>query len=145
MIESSRVDGNKLAISWLFDVPVERVWQAWIDPELMSVWMGPGEVNCEFVEADVRLGGTYRIGMNTPNGLMTAYGVYREIDPNKKLVYTWQWENGTYTDSIVTLLFSETDGRTRLELLHTDFPSEEPAQHHSEGWKGCLEKLEQNL
>lgn len=145
MIEQSEIKQNILTISCLFDASLSRVYQAWTDPEQMSQWMGPGTVSCESIEMDLKVGGKYRLAMRTDDGLMTAFGEYREIEPNRRLVFTWQWENGSFTDSLVTLGFAELDGQTQMTLVHTGLPDQNITEHHSQGWSGSLVKLEQFL
>ncbi len=107
----------------------------------MVQWMGPGNVKCEEVNIDLQVGGKYMIKMNTDDGIATAVGEYKEIQTNEKLVFTWHWLDGTFENSIVTLLFSETASGTVLNLNHILLPDKEKAEHHAMGWNGCVEKL----
>ena len=141
MIQDSKVLDNALEITCTFDAPIEKVYSAWAEAEQMVQWMGPGEVKCEEVNIDFKVGGKYTIKMNTEEGIVTAVGEYREIQTNKKLVFTWHWLDGTFENSVVTLLFSETENGTALNLNHTLLPDKEKAEHHSMGWNGCLAKL----
>jgi|SaaInl5LU_22_DNA_1037371.scaffolds.fasta_scaffold05789_6 uncharacterized protein YndB with AHSA1/START domain len=145
MIENSEVKDGVLTMSCMFDANVSRVYQAWADPSNISQWMGPGTVTCESVDIDLQVGGKYRLAMRTDDGVMTAFGEYREIETDSKLVFTWQWENGSFTDSLVTLNFSEVEGQTRLQLIHTELPDQGVAEHHGQGWTGSLVKLEHFL
>lgn len=145
MIDESRVENGELFISCLLNADISRVYQAWTDPEHLSKWMGPGSVVCESAEVDFCLGGEYRLAMRTDDGLMVAFGVYREIEPDQKLAFTWQWEGGSFTDSMVTISLQEEGGKTRLQLMQTQLPTEEVAQHHTQGWTGSLLNLEDYL
>lgn len=145
MIEQSEVKDGVLIMSCLFNVKVDRVFQAWTDPRNMSQWMGPGTVTCESADIDLQIGGKYRLAMRTDDGVMIAFGEYREIEADSKLVFTWQWEGGGYTDSLVTLIFTELQGQTRLQLVHRELPDASVAEHHGQGWAGSLTKLEQFL
>jgi uncharacterized protein YndB with AHSA1/START domain len=142
MIEQTEVKDGVLTMSCLFDASVSRVYQAWANPSHISQWMGPGTVTCESVDIDLQVGGKYRLAMRTDDGLMTAIGEYREIETDNKLVFTWQWENGSFSDSLVTLCFTEEQGRTRLKLVHAELPDHSVAEHHGQGWTGSLIKLE---
>lgn len=142
MIEQSEVKDGVLTMSCLFNASISRVYQAWADPAQMGQWMGPGAVTCESADIDLQVGGKYRLAMRTDDGLMTAFGEYREIEPDSRLVFTWQWESGNYTDSLVTLIFTEDRGKTRLQLVHTKLPDQSVAEHHGQGWAGSLGKLE---
>ena len=141
MIEHSDINNGVINISCLIDAKVSHVFEAWADPSKMSYWMGPGAVTCEAVEIDLRVGGKFSLSMKTDDGIMTAFGEYQEIEPNKKLVFTWQWEDGTFTNSVVNLTFTDLQGKTRLELEHTKLPDPVITGHHHLGWAGSLDKL----
>lgn len=145
MLEQSTCSDNTLSIDYLFDAPAARVYAAWIDPQALCRWMGPGEVSCEHAAVDLKVGGSYEIHMQTEDGLMVAHGEYIDIVPEQKLVFSWQWRPGTFTGSIVSLLFEDLGAQTRLKLTHTQLPDQEKTRHHSEGWNGCLLKLDAEL
>jgi uncharacterized protein YndB with AHSA1/START domain len=69
-------------------------------------------------------------------------GVYREIVPNKKLVYTWAWKTTPERESIVTIELRSAGSGTELTLRHEQFADEEARNRHEHGWKGCLARLE---
>jgi len=103
---------HSLKITKVYKAPPEKVFNAWADKKQMLKWMGPGDVKCEKIEIDFKVGGKYQIFMLTPDGPMTAYGEYLEIDPPKKLSFTWGWRQNDLDGSIVTLTFKEMDGST---------------------------------
>ncbi len=96
--------------------------------------------------ADVRVGGEYRWDLTSPEGeRMTARGEYRELVPDKKIVFTWKWdddENWERHTSIVTVELSDREGGTELLLKHEQLPSEESRDRHKEGWNSVLDRLE---
>lgn len=141
MIEQSEISNDVINISCLIDADVSRVFEAWADPGKMSQWMGPGTVTCEAVEIDLKVGGKFSLSMQTEDGIMTAFGEYQEIEINKKLVFTWQWEDGTFTNSVVNLTFTDLKGTTRLQLEHTKLPTPVIMEHHQQGWAGSVDKL----
>ena len=72
-------------------------------------------------------------------------GEYRELQPGKKIVFTWQWEDDKdwkQRDSVVTVELSDCDGGTEVRLTHEQLPSKESRDRHTEGWKSVLNKLE---
>jgi len=76
---------------------------------------------------------------------MTAFGEYRELVPNKKIVFTWQWqddEDWTNHTSTVAVELSDRDGGTELRLIHEQLPNERSRDGHNEGWNSALDKLE---
>jgi uncharacterized protein YndB with AHSA1/START domain len=94
-------------------------------------------------EVDLRVGGRYRIHMRGPDGTeFHASGIYREIEPPRRLVYTWTAETTPdVRDSVVTVEFHARGGGTEVVLRHEGLPTEESRERHGEGWNGCLEKL----
>ncbi len=133
-----------LRLTRILPAPRERVFQAWTSPEALKAWAAPGDMTVPAAEVDLRVGGRYRIRMRAPDGTMhTAAGTYREVDPPKRLVYTWSWdEKPAEGDSLVTVEFHDRGaGRTELVLIHEKFPSDDVRDRHEQGWTGCLVKF----
>ena len=134
-------ESHSLKITKVFNnVSRETLFEAWTHKENMVHWMGPGEVTCEKVEIDLTEGGEYQIFMKTPDGPMTAYGKYKNIDPPNTLSFTWGWRQNDLEGTLVTLTFKEVAEGTELTLEHTGFPQKEFAQHHEMGWTSIIEK-----
>ena len=86
----------------------ERLFAAWTQPELLRQWWGPPGSKVRSVEIDCRIGGTYRIGILQPDGrTYFVYGVYKEVQPPHKLIFTWRWEQPEMDigNSLVTVEF----------------------------------------
>ncbi len=133
---------NSLVIKRTFAATPERVYQAWIDPALLTQWMGPGKVIVKEVEADPQVGGAYKIAMENPEGgSHTATGTYEEIVPNEKLVFNWTWADVDEVTLVTIELAATGDNETELTLTHTGFAESGVRDHHEEGWNGCLDKL----
>jgi uncharacterized protein YndB with AHSA1/START domain len=132
-----------LTLERVIDAPVQRVYAAWTDPELLKQWLAPGDAVASRAVADTVVGGTFLIEMRGTDGQRwLARGVYREVAPLRRLVHTWRWE-GSDVESLVTVeLEPESAGRTRLTLTHSRFASAEARDQHERGWAGCLAKLE---
>ncbi len=121
----------------------EKIFAAWTDPDMLSRWFGPSAEMTTEAETDVRVGGRYRFRVVAPDGAEhVAYGEYREIEPPARLVFTWAWESGWVTDSLVTVSLREVDGGTELTLRHERLATEEMRQRHTEGWNGSFQRLE---
>lgn len=134
-----------LVITKTISAPVEKVFNAWVDPKVMCQWMGPGDVQCKNVDIDLSVGGSYSIHMVSNEGDHVAVGIYKEIVPNKKLTYTWAWKNNDAPDTLVTIEFKEIGATTELSLTHEQFASADARDHHEQGWIGCFAKLETYL
>jgi len=125
----------------------EKVWRALTQPEAIKQWMGPSdEYKVSVAETDVRVGGRYHIGLQSPDGEMhDVGGVYREVVRNRKLVYTWAWKTTPERESLVTMELREVDGGTELTLTHAQFFDAEARDRHNKGWQGSLARLDKFL
>lgn len=143
-METATEDKTSLHIRRVYQAPVAAVWAAWTDPEQMKQWMGPTDAFGESeVTMDVRVGGRYRIVMHSPDGeTHRVGGVYREVVPNQRLVYTWAWESTPERESLVTLEFKPSGEATELVLAHQRFADTQARDKHREGWIGCLDRLD---
>ena len=68
-------------------------------------------------------------------------GVYQEVVPEKKLVFTWEWPGMPERESLVTFRLEPFDGGTELTLIHEQLPDDAARQSHEAGWSGFLDKL----
>ena len=131
-----------LTIKRRFNAPPEKVFSAWTDPEKVKHWMGPGAVEVLRTEGDARTGGRYRWVMKSPDGEEhDVSGVYREVVPNEKLVFTWAWKSTPERESLVTLTFKKDGDGTVMTLLHEQFFDEGARDRHNQGWTGAMDKL----
>jgi uncharacterized protein YndB with AHSA1/START domain len=120
------------------------VFNAWTEPEQLNQWSAPEGMAVD-AEVDLRVGGRYRIRMQSPDGeIFTAVGEYQEIEPPNRLVYTWGWEEtgNNHYETRITVDFLDRDGATEVVLTHELFPDAELAGKHNEGWTSCLNRLE---
>jgi len=99
------------------------------------------------VQLDVRVGGRYRIVFGGPQGTdHEVQGVYREVVPNRRLVFTWTWPNSTpERESVVTIVFKAAAGGTELDFRHEQFFDEAARDGHRRGWSAAFDRLEQFL
>jgi len=139
----------ELIITRVFDAPRALVFAAWTQPEHLARWWGPqGFVNIAW-QMDVRPGGAWFRRMRSPEGtLFIKRGVYREVMPPERLVFTYVNEaaNGTQGhETLVTVTFEEQGARTRLTLRHTGFESVEARDAHRGGWSSCMERFAEYL
>jgi len=121
----------------------ERVYQAWTTPDLLAQWFAPSPTFAVVVhQVDLRVGGSYRIEMKPPQGPShTAVGQYQELDPPRRLVFTWRWEEQPPRHTLVTVDLQAHAEGTEVILSHTLFTSAEDRDNHRKGWVGCLEML----
>jgi uncharacterized protein YndB with AHSA1/START domain/catechol 2,3-dioxygenase-like lactoylglutathione lyase family enzyme len=97
-----------------FDAPRELLFEALTTPELLVRWYGARGWNLVICEVDLRVGGAWRFVSRGPTGdTMTQRGVYREIHPPDRLVFTEVFDNQSYPGE--TLVTHELTGRTTLD------------------------------
>ena len=120
----------------------DAVYEAFTNPDIGRRWMGPGEVRCLAYECDAVVGGRYRIHMRSEQGDHVAFGEYLELVPGRKLVYTWSWEDGHVENSRITVRLRPLGAKTQVQISHELLPDPAAAESHTEGWTGCLVKLQ---
>ena len=121
----------------------ERVFEAWTSSEQMKRWTCPDPTARVEVDIDLRVGGRHLIRMEVEGGPFTAFGTYREIDPPRRLVYTWQWKqpHPMMVETVVTVEFLPVEGGTEIRLTHEGFPASSDRDGHETSWKMCTAKL----
>jgi uncharacterized protein YndB with AHSA1/START domain len=129
------------------NAPPPKVFAAWTDPQKLGRWMGPDDMIVSGVaDTDPRAGGRYRITMTARNGdTHEVSGVYHEIVPDAKLVFSWAWRSTPERESLVTVTLVPDGAGTVLTLTHEQFFDEDARNHHEHGWTGSLDKLERLL
>jgi uncharacterized protein YndB with AHSA1/START domain len=121
-----------------------KVYAAWTQPEKIALWFGPDSGAVLEAESDVRVGGRFHVAFKTESGERhDVSGVYREVETDRKLVYTWAWKSTPERESLVTVTFKPDGTATLLTLLHEQFFDETARDNHRSGWIGALDKLEQ--
>ena len=148
MEQAKLAEKPSLSLARHYPVSPEKVWRAWTDPEAIKKWWGPGPGEpVSLAETDLRVGGRFRIVFVGPGGMShDCQGVYREVVPNRKLVFTWTWPNSTpERESLVTIVLKPAGGGTELAFLHEQFIDERVRDDHKGGWSSSLDKLERFL
>jgi len=132
-----------LTIKRRFKAPPAKVYAAWTDPDKVKIWMGPGEMKAKSAECDLRVGGRYRWVMIAPSGEEhDVGGVFREVIPNEKLVFTWAWKSTPERESLVTVMIKPDGDGSLLTVTHEQFFDEDARDRHQGGWNGALDKME---
>jgi uncharacterized protein YndB with AHSA1/START domain len=119
------------------------VFSAWTDPQKIVRWFGPDHGAVVVAKTDVRVGGRYHIVFHTEDGdEHDVSGVYREVVPNEKLVFTWAWKSTPERESLVTVRIRADGDGSMLTLTHEQLFDEATRDRHRYGWTGSLDKLE---
>ena len=145
------IDAHELRITRLIDAPRDRLFRAWTDPALLKQWFAPLPYTTSEAELDVRPGGASRIVMRSPDGQdMPMHGVYLEVVPNEKLVftdaYTRAWQPSAKPFMTVILTLEDEGGQTRYTARVRHWTAEDRDTHEKmgfhQGWGQCLDQLE---
>jgi uncharacterized protein YndB with AHSA1/START domain len=140
------MNDNVLEMERLIPAPPERVFEYWTEPELVAKWFGPGDFDVPASQLDLRPGGKWRTTIRSPEGqLRTVSGVYNTIEPPRRLVFTWAWDDDDGVrghETQVTVTLEPTPGGTRLRLVQQDFQNREVRDRHDGGWGSSLSKLQ---
>ena len=143
-----------LVIDRTVNAPRERVFEAFTQPDHLSRWWAAREgYSTPIAEVDLRVGGSYRLGMQDPEQEhpFVVGGVFREVTPPEKLVFTWIWETAphdsdwTPPETLVTVEFTDLGDSTGIRLTHQGLSDENMRDEHTRGWGGCLDSLTKYL
>ncbi len=141
------LDPNTLHMSRIFDATRERVFDAWVKPELFGQWMCPPGVTVTVCEIDVRPGGAWRIAGNHGEGrVFTSSGKYVEVKRPDRLSFTWAHHaDGDFAkprghETTVRIEFRAVGSKTEITLVHGAFT--DGYAEHNRGWTGSFDKLE---
>ena len=125
----------------------EKVYAAWTEPEEIIRWFGRADAKAGSFEADIdaRVGGRFRVSFSTAAEDYEVGGVYREVVPNRKLVFSWAWHSTPERESLVTVEIKPDGDGTLLTLTHEQLFDQAARDGHERGWLGALDKLEKLL
>ncbi len=136
---------TELRLERLIPVPPERLFALWTEPDELVKWWGPEGAYIPAHAIDPRPGGSWRTTMRTADGKHhTVSGRYHAIEPPRRLVFSWAWEDehgarGHETE--VTVTFTPAPGGTKLVLLQKEFESKESRDRHAHGWESTFNCL----
>jgi uncharacterized protein YndB with AHSA1/START domain len=135
-VASSAETGAAVEVEVRIAASPETVFDFFVDPDRMIQWMGRS------AELDARPGGVFRCDINGRN---IASGRYVELDPPRRVVFTWGWEADDAAtapgSSTVEILLEPEGDETHLRLIHSDLPSADAAERHRHGWEHYAERL----
>jgi uncharacterized protein YndB with AHSA1/START domain len=130
-----------------FNAPAQAVFDAWTSEEVMRRWWhAEHDWETTVAEVDLRVGGAVRVVMRNPHEAVEygGGGQYTEIDPPRRLAFTWIWDDDD-TRQLIELDFEETDGVTVVRFTHSHLWDEEAVRSFEEGWGKAFDNLERAL
>lgn len=145
----ARPGETELVITRVFQSPRVLVWQAWTQAEHLMRWSCPKDFTMLFCEGDLRVGGAWRAGMRAPDGHEYVMGgVYREIAPPERLVFTHGWEEDELHDgheTLVTVVLEDENDGTKMTFTQSHLATASSRDGHAEGWSGAFDNLDAYL
>jgi len=128
-------------------LPASRavVFAAFSDADQLATWWGPKGFTIPSLEFEPRVGATYRIEMQPPEGeRFYLTGEFRAVDAPARLAFSFRWEEPDPDDieNEVELSFHARDGSTEVALVQGPFKTEPRRALHRDGWTDSLDKLE---
>jgi uncharacterized protein YndB with AHSA1/START domain len=141
---------DELLMTRIFDAPRELVFDAFTKNEHLAQWQGSPQGFTTTVErSDIRVGGEFLICMHAPDGVdHWLQGVYREIVPPERLVFTHAWLDAAkrpMKETLVVITLAEHGGKTELTLRQTGFASAASRDGHEVGWESTFDRLHDYL
>ena len=139
--------GHTLRIERTFRAPAARVFDAFTNPDVMRRWW-QAEHHWETIaaEVDLRVGGAVRVVMRDPtaDAQYGGGGRYTEIDPPRRLVFTWLWDGDT-TRMLIEIDFEDREGVTVVRFTHSGLWDEDAVRDHDDGWSNAFDNLDAAL
>ncbi len=141
----SDVPDRALTITRVFAAPRALVFRAWTDPAHAVRWWGPENYRAVRLEMDARPGGAWR-GCLQSSGTgeeLWQHGVFREVMEPERLCFTFVWDDrgNRGVETVVTVIFEEQDGQTRMTMRHDGLLSDAERDGHREGWSSSFDRL----
>jgi uncharacterized protein YndB with AHSA1/START domain len=128
----------ELTITRVFDAPRELVFEMWTNPDHLAKWWGPAGFTAESCTVELVKGGGWRTCIRDADGVEHwATGTYHEIVRPERLVFSFAWEEPKGSpghDTLVTITFTDHDGKTEMSFHQAVFESVESRDGHVGGW-----------
>lgn len=130
---------STLIVKRVIKADPETLWEALTDQQIMQKWFFAEEGMSATVENNPEAGGNFKIDMHGPDDTFSHKGIYKEMVPHEKMVFTWN--SRFVSDTLVTITLNKVKDGTEVKLVHEFMPNEEMKQNHNRGWTQILENL----
>jgi uncharacterized protein YndB with AHSA1/START domain len=145
-------NNHELVLTRLIDAAREKVYRCWTEAELLKQWFTPRPWTTPVIEVDLRVGGANYVLMRGPDGTeMPNRGVYLEVVPNERLVFTdayvkaWEPSAKPFMTAILTFADAGT-GKTNYTARVRHWTAADKEQHEKmgfhHGWGIATDQLE---
>jgi uncharacterized protein YndB with AHSA1/START domain len=137
--------GLVLKLTRIFPTPASVLWDAFGAGQALATWWGPKGFTVPNIDFEPRVGDSYRIEMQPPEGdPFHLSGEFREVGPPNRLAFTFAWEDPDPDDveNLVELALRELGDSTEVSLAQAPFRTEARRELHRDGWTDSFDKLE---
>ena len=130
-----------------FDAPIAMVFDAWTVPEQIVQWWGPEGCHVPEYRIDARPGEAWRTVMRSDTGDHIVSGVFHEVSPPNRVVFSWAWETDGERghETMVTIELRDLGQRTELALTQSEFENKDSCEQHGFGWNSSFDCLVAHL
>lgn len=139
----STLRDDELLIEREFKAPASLVFRMWESRDHMIRWWGPEEFTTIELDWELKPGRPWHGSMTSQQyGVSRFSGVIREVDRNKRIVFTFKWDEDSddNLDTLVTVTFAEKNGNTVQTFHQAPFSSVESRDSHVGGWNSLFNK-----
>lgn len=147
MSEPAEQPSATIRIERTFRAPARQVFDAWTSVEVLRRWWhAEPDWETPHAELDVRVGGTLRITMRDPQEAQDhgGSGYFTEIDPPRRLAFTWTWDDDPSTQQLIQVDFTDHGDRTTVVLTNSGIPAQ-AEDDHVVGWQNSFDNLDAAL
>lgn len=153
-------NNKNVEVTRTFNAPVQVVWNAWVESDLVKQWWGPTGFTCPVADMDVKEGGVSLVCMRAPKeyGGMEIFNnwKYTKVVPGERLEYIVSFadKNGDDIDPSTagiptgipndvphTVTFKAVGNKTEVTILEEGYPSDEAAALSKTGQDQCMDKM----
>jgi uncharacterized protein YndB with AHSA1/START domain len=142
---AAQTGGLALELNRTLPAAPSVVFAAFTDPVELGRWWGPAGFSTPSVAFDAKVGESYRIEMQPPEGdAFYLTGEFRVVDPPARLAFTFRWEDPDPDDAenVVDVSFRDSGEATEVVVTQAPFKTEARRALHRDGWTDSLDKLE---
>lgn len=152
---SRKIDAElKVEVSKTFQHPVEKLFQAWVEPKLFGHWFNRDGATLGEAHTEGKEGTTFSVDYQYEDGRVhRIYGTYQKVVLNQELQFSWV-EDGPAErcdadygyPTLVTVKFTKLGANeSRIDLTHSKLTSKALAENFRSGWAACLKGIENTL
>lgn len=135
---------HDLRLERTFDAPPEVVFDAYLDPDAQRELFADGPDWIVESELDLRVGGVWTLVFGPSRSeLFREVSVFSVVDRPRRLAYSTKatFEDGRSFDTEVEITFEEQEGKTRMSLVQTGYPTAEMRDDFTRGWSDIFDEL----